>query len=217
MTTSSGNIEGTQIERLLAKPHWGVVLGILALLVGLAAWLWPRSPEEAASQPALYALRVQVVDPHKAPVEGARVRASAGNEPHLLPDGWWQVEIAQAKMPRDHRLTVWAEHPDWTAVRQEVTLGADPNPRLELVLQAADSALQGTVQDARGRGIPGARVSVVEQPVETRETDQDGRFRITIPLPPNKKVTVHVEHRSYAPQDAFCYVGSGCQVYLGRR
>src|SRR5436305_11764404 len=73
---------------------WATRLSLLAVPLALVVWLWARGPSPPQrGKPALYAVRVQVLDPQGHPVVAAKVRASAGNEPHLLPDGWRAIQI----------------------------------------------------------------------------------------------------------------------------
>ena len=96
---------------------------VLAAFAGIA----PPSPK-----PELYSVRVQILDPQGQPVSGSAVRASAGNEPHLLPDGWWEIQIPAAKVPADGQISLWAAHEAWEGNRADLRLGEDPNPRVEI-------------------------------------------------------------------------------------
>ena len=195
----------------------GIAIGIVGALLTTAAWLWPRAPEPPPPEsPALYALRVQVLDPDGQPVEGSEVRASAGNEPQRLPDGWWEVEIPGAKVPADRKITVWAEHTRWQGGRADLQLGEDPNPRAEIALRVPESRIRGVVVDAAERGVAGARVSARSHDAQSVVTDQDGRFELTVAAPREQSVRIHVEHDEFPPKDTFCYAGSdGCVVVVG--
>lgn len=108
---------------------WQWIFAIAGIALSIAFWRWqyPQSP-------ALYSLRVQVIDPAGNPVRGAALHVSAGNEPHLLQDGWWEVQIPRAKAPQNGRVTLWVEHPEWAVARATISLGDDPQPSLELKL-----------------------------------------------------------------------------------
>lgn len=115
-----------------------IIVAVIGVLVAVAAWLLPRSPQDSPSPsplPQIYAVRVQVLDPQGLPVSGSTIRSSAGNEPQRTPDGWWEVEIPAAKVPAGGQITLWAEHPDWQGSRVDVLLGGDPNVRVEIRLQ----------------------------------------------------------------------------------
>ncbi len=192
--------------------RWEALLAVAGVLIALGAWLWPRSPDgpgPGPQRPDLYALRVQVVDPGGRPVSGAKVRASAGNEPQLLPDGWWEVEIPRVKVPQDGHVEVWAESPAWDGAHGEVVLGTEPNPRLELTLRPPASHLGGVVQDRRGRLVAGARVLPLEARGSEAVTNASGRFELELAVPKETRVRLRTE----APgpgggsAEAYCYAG----------
>ncbi len=215
-------------------------LGVLGLLVGIAGavltaltWFFPRptippdrtsteppsmqtpaEPPTRAAAPAIYSLRVQVLDPEGNPVRGSTVRASAGNEPHLLPDGWWQVEVAAAKVPLDGKVTIWAEHRTFEPGRVDIELSDDANPSVEVRLKSPESRIGGTVVDDSNRGVAGARITVRSHGAGDAVTDQDGRFRLTVEAARGQRIRVHVEHSDFPPRDTFCVVGSECAVIL---
>jgi hypothetical protein len=193
---------------------WEVIIAVASIVLAVVLWRWPWP---LTKKPDLYSLRVQVVDPARTPVRNSMVRTSAGNEPHLLPDGWWEVQIPRAKVPVDGRVSVWAEHADWATAHAEVRLDEDAEPNLELRLQPPQGTVPGIVVDAQGRGVAGARVTVLEHAVGAAETDRDGRFHILLTAAAGTKVTLHVEHPDHLSQDAFCYVGTSCPVYLDGR
>ncbi|MFL6193404.1 MAG: toll/interleukin-1 receptor domain-containing protein, partial [Thermoanaerobaculia bacterium] len=126
---------------------WGIALSLLGVLLTLTVWLWPRSPEPPPlpERPAIYAVRVQVLDPQGQRAAGSTVLASAGNEPQRTPDGWWEVEIPTAKVPAGGRITLWAEHPEWGGNRRDLVLGADPNVQVEIRLKEPETWLRGRV------------------------------------------------------------------------
>jgi hypothetical protein len=189
---------------------WGIALSALGVIVGLAAWYWPRSPE-----PLIYAVRVQVLDPQGLPVPGSTVRASAGNEPQRTPDGWWEVEIPAAKVPADGQITLWAEHPDWQGNREDVLLGNDPNVRIEIRLKEPESWLRGQVVDESGQGLAGARVFRQDGRAGEAVTDAEGRFAFKLSVSPETRVRLGAEHEGLSPADTFCLAGRDtCSIVL---
>src|SRR5258708_7606655 len=106
VTASSSSIAKSKARK--AWWSWGIGLGVLGALLTLATWRWPFH-----HMPGIYAVRVAVLDPQGRPIVGATVRASAGNEPQMLPDGWWEVEIPAAKVPANGWVSLWAEHENW--------------------------------------------------------------------------------------------------------
>ena len=214
-------------KRRLNSVHLGLALGVLGILLTLFAWLVPRGaaptlqdllPEEVSRSavPDLYALRLQVLDPNGYPVDGSSIRASSGNEPHLLPDSWWQLEIPRAKVPWDGQISLWAEHPQWKTAREVVSLGDDPNPALEIRLEVPREHIRGSVVDAEGRLIEGARVSVQNHDGSSAITGSDGRFELWVSAARHAKARLHVKHADYPPpQGGSCFVGrDGCALIL---
>lgn len=213
--------------RRLRLRHLGFALGLLGVLLTIIAWLFPRGaalpsndlPSKEVSRlalPDLYALRLQVLDPSGRPIDGSSVRTSSGNEPHLLPDGWWQLEIPRAKVPLDGQINIWAEHSQWKTARKVVRLGDDPNPALEMRLEVPRERVGGSVVDAEGRLIEGARVSVQNHDGSSSITDSDGRFELWISAAQHAKARLYVEHANYPPpQGGSCFVGrDGCSLIL---
>jgi TIR domain len=203
-----------------ARTWWknrAIALSLLVVLLTLAGWLWLRSPEPPPLRPGIYAVRVQVVDPKGQPVTGSTIRASTGNEPQRTPDGWWEVEIPAAKVPAASRITLWAEHPDWGGNRKDLILGADPNVQVEIRLKAPESWLRGQVIDERGRGLEGVRVSRQDGTLEEALTDSEGRFALTLSVPPETRIRLRADPKakSLAPADTFCLAGRDtCSILL---
>lgn len=198
------------------RGSWGLGLLAVTLVVVLSvfSWLRPQQPAPTPS-PDLYSLRLQVLDATGRPVEGSKVKTSAGNEPHLLPDGWWQIEIPAVKVPANGQVTLWVEHPEWKEARRILQLGDDPNPQLEIRLEVPDEPLAGIVVNAEGRGVEGARVTARNFAASAAVTDQDGRFELSVEAARDQRVRLHIEHSDYVPKDSFCFAGStGCSVVL---
>lgn len=198
---------------------WATGISLLVVTLALATWLWARGPSPPQRvKPALYAVRVQVLDPQGHPVAAAKVRASAGNEPHLLPDGWWEVQIPDAKVPSDKRVTFWAEHEDWEGNRGDLRLGDDPNPRVEVHLKEPETWLRGQVVDGSDRVVPGARVVPQEGLPGMSFTDAEGRFALKLAVPREARIRLRAEPPSGPPGDAFCYAGrDSCSIVLEKK
>ncbi|MFL6201088.1 MAG: TIR domain-containing protein [Thermoanaerobaculia bacterium] len=188
---------------------WGAVL---VLPVGVfCAWFWLRSP-------ALYSVRVQVLDPEGRPVAGATIHVSAGNEPQRLLDGWWEVEVPGAKAPADGQITIWVEHEDWEGNRKDLHLGADANPRAEIRLKKPESWLRGLVSDVTRHPLSYAKVSCESGASKSVVTDKDGRFALKLPLPKDVKIRIRAEHEGFAPVATYCYSGDdGCPIVLEKK
>lgn len=203
-----------------ASWNWSFALAILGVAGTLGAWFWPKlfGPSWQAPRPTIYAVRVQVLDPQGHPVTGSTLRTSAGNEPHLLPDGWWQVEIPAAKVSADGRIKLWAEHADWDGNSAVLGLGGDPNPQVEIRLKQPETWLRGQVVDSADLALPGVRVSRQYGTSGVAITNAEGRFELRLPVPRETRVRVRAEHKGSPPIDTFCYAGrDSCSIVLGKK
>jgi hypothetical protein len=198
--------------------NWGAMLSLLGVILTLGAWLLPRSPSTLPppQRPPLYSIRVQVLDPQGRPVTGSRIRSSAGNEPHLLPDGWWQVEIPAAKVPANGQISMWAQHESWEGNRVSLRLREDPNPQVEIRLKQLETWVRGRVVDGLKRAIPGVRVVPQNGEPGVAITDADGRFELKLSVPQETRVRLRAEHPGRTPEDdVFCYAGRDtCPIVL---
>ncbi|HEV7507407.1 MAG TPA: TIR domain-containing protein [Thermoanaerobaculia bacterium] len=192
----------------------GIALGLLGIVATIATWQWPVSPK-----PMIYAVRVQVLDPQGQPVSGSTIRTSAGNEPHLLPDGWWEVQIPAAKVPSDGLIALWAAHEAWEGNHVELRLGKDTNPRVEIRLKTPETWLRGRVVDQHERTLSGVRVSRDDGgPGEPAITDGEGRFALKLSVPREARVWLRSELAGSAPGRDLCYAGrDSCSIVLEKR
>jgi TIR domain len=194
---------------------WGILLSALSVVGSLSAWRWPHLFEPTPPRPALYAVRVQIVDPQRHPVAGAAIRVSAGNEPHLLPDGWWQVEVPAAKVPADGWIMIRADDPDWEGRSVHLHLGAEPNPAVEIFLKQPETWLRGRVVDGSGRVLPKVRITRADGGAGMALTDRDGRFELKVTARVGAPLRVHGEADGWRPAEEFCHAGSeSCSIVL---
>ncbi len=220
----TGTVDMTAAHRSKpAKPRkkwwdWGIAISLIGLVATLVAWFWPFSPTPPPPpvKPGIYAVRVQVLDPRGHPVEGAKVRASTGNEPQGLPDGWWEVEIPAAKVPKDGRISLWADHPSWDGNRVDLSLGDDPNPRAEVHLKEPETWIRGRVEG--GRSLAGLRISRKDGAPGEAITDAEGRFEIKLSEPQGTPVRLRVTHAATEIGDTYCYAGhDNCSIPLEKQ
>jgi hypothetical protein len=190
---------------------------LLVAVLAFGAWLWPQLPS-TPPKPTIYAVRVQVLDPHGQPVRDSTIRASAGNEPHLLPDGWWQVEIPEAKAPIDGQVSLWAVHNEWEGGQASLILGEDPNPQVQIRLRQPQAWIRGRVVDGNDRLLQGVQVSRQDGTPGEATTDEQGRFALELSVPRETRVRLRSEYKSWPPGDDFCYAGRDtCWIVLEKR
>lgn len=190
-------------------------LFVVSLVVAVALWYWPHTQKE--QRPKVYSIRVQVLDPQGQPIDGSHVKSSAGNEPHLLPDGWWEIQVPAAKVPVSGRISIWAEHEDWGARQADLTLGADPNPSAIITLSAPKTWLRGQIIDRNGRGLPGVKVSILGGESVQTMSGSDGRFELELSNPNGRRVRVRSERSGAILGDDFCLTGrDDCNIVVAR-
>lgn len=203
------------VPRLLSRGlNWGITLSASGLLATLAAWYWPFSP--APAKPAIYSIRVQVLDPEGRPVSGSSVRTSAGNEPQQLPDGWWEIEVPSAKVPNSGRIAVRADHPEWEGAQVELSLENDPNASVGIHLRPPSSWLRGRAVDSAGRDLEGVRITALGHAIDGTTTGTDGRFELKLPVVGSSRIRVRAEFGGQGSVDVFCYSGrDSCLIHWG--
>ena len=141
--------------------------------------------------------------------------ASAGNEPHLLPDGWWEIQIPAAKVPIAGQVSLWAEHEDWEGSRADLHLGKEANPQVEIHLKQPETWLRGRVVDGHDRTVAGVRVSSQDGLPGVAVTGAEGRFALKLAVPRETRVRLRAEYPGWPPGDTFCYAGrDSCSIVL---
>jgi hypothetical protein len=172
----------------------------------------PQAPASLPTKPVLYAVRVQVFDPQGQPVEGATIRASVGNEPHRLPDGWWQIDIPAVKVPADGRISLRADHKDWKGNQVELILAADSNPQVKIHLNEPETWVRGQVVDQSGRGVSGAKVFRQGGPSEVAIANEEGHFELRLTVPSGERVRLRAELGEQVAGVNFCLADSDCSI-----
>lgn len=195
---------------------WVAVVTVLIAFASLMRDYFDLQFVERA--PALYALRVQVLDPQKHPVRTASLRISAGHEPQRLSDGWWEIEIPRAKLPKDGRVTIWAESTVWSPAEYQVVLGAEPNPSVTMHLGIQWVKVYGRVLDVQGQPLSGFDVSLVAGGQASVISDALGRFEFTVPKTAESKMRLRAQGPAASGEPAaveeYCYVDKLCELIL---
>ncbi len=198
--------------------NWGIAISLLGLAVTLAAWLRPLPPTSPPQpgKPRIYAVRVQVLDPQGQPIEGAKVCTSTNNEPHLLLDGLWEVEIPSGNVPKNGRVSFWANHPSWTENQVSLFLGDDPNPRVEIHLKMPETWIRGRVEAQQI--LAGLRISRSDGAHGQAVTDAQGRFEFRLSRPSRTRIRLRAEKNGVELGNNFCYTNDdNCSIVLEKR
>jgi len=191
------------------RKSWGLWAGALALVVALGFVLF------RPGKPDLYEVRVQTLDPEGRPVGGATVRTSTGNEPHFLQDGWWEVQVPRVKVPRDGKISIWAEHKAWEGSQTDITLANDANVRAEIRLKQPQTWILGRVVNEDNTALAGVHISHEGGLPGGATSESDGSFALQLPLPPERRVGLRAELEGWSSETIYCYTGRhGCQVVL---
>lgn len=198
------------LEELAMPPKlWIPLVVLVAIAAGVVFWITRPSPPEL---PELYAVRVVVRDAQGQAVEGAKVRASTGNEAQYLPaDGWWEIEIPRVKVPLDGKVSITADHQGVTG-KAELTLEADPNVRAEIDLPPIRTTIRGHVSGPDDESVADARVSIPGFP--SVASDGEGNFVLETDRPKGELVRVRTEHPGYPPKEQNCYADNPRPCYV---
>jgi hypothetical protein len=210
----------TTVATLRSWRRWSAGLLLLTGILTLSAWLPSRflAPPRPPPKPETYVVRVQVLDPNGRPVTKAKIRCSAGKAPKPLPDGEWGVVIPAAKVPADGLISLWAEHDEWEGSQREITLGADPNPRIKISLKVPESWILGQVVDENSRPLSGVRISRQDGARGEAKTDAQGRFELKLSVRPDVLIRLRSEREGWRPGDDFCYAGrASCSILLEKK
>ena len=177
-------------------------------LVLLVYTLWPGPAAE------VYRLRVTVRAPDGTLTTDAEVTVRPVGEVQKTAGGW-VVEVAAAMLPADRRLLLEARAERALPSEETVQLGEDYQPQVELRLGAPPHAeIRGTVVDAGGRPVAGARVRVHGYD-EVVTSDAQGFFKISAWAPEGETVQLQVLANGYRPGNPFVPAGSrSAQVQL---
>jgi hypothetical protein len=201
------------------RPKLSCSLAIsLALVLGALAtyqvWVapigfWPKKPD-------LYEVRVQLLDPDGRPVSGGKIRTSTGNEALFLPqDGWWEIQVPRAKVPKDGKVTLWAEHDDWESNQPDLVLRSDRNVQARIHLKPPQSTIRGRVVDENNHALAGVKIAPQDGTPGGATSEPDGTFALVLPVPRERRIGLRAELKGWAPDTTYCYAGrDGCQVVL---
>ncbi len=193
---------------------------ILTGILILSAWLPSHflAPPRSVSKPDIYFIRIQILDPNGRALTKTKILCSAGKPPKLLPNGEWGVVIPAAKVPTDGLISLSAEHEEWEGNQREITLGADPNPRIQISLKVPESWIRGQVVDENSRPLSGVHISRQDGARGETKTDAQGRFVLKLSVRPDALIRLRSELEGWQPGDDFCYAGrASCSILLEKK
>jgi len=161
--------EGPRILRLLLR--YGFWLALLVVVLGFGL---QYSRDQQRSR---YHIRVTVLDAQGFPVDDATIHSPRG-EVQKVASGW-EIALPVASKPEDGELVVRASKPEaFLKGESTVELGKDFQPSVTIRLEPLPpDTVHGTVVDASGRSISGARVWIAEHE-ESVVTGPDGQFEL---------------------------------------
>jgi hypothetical protein len=181
---------------------WGGLIAIILLtLTPTIADTLLRHQAQAAD---LYRLRVTVVDPDSVPVDHAKVWSSWGGQPKEF-SGGWEFDIPRSTIPKAGEVTVFGSlEQAFLRGQSKVALNSDMNPAIILVLRSDTTAeIVGSVVDASGRPVDGARVWVEAHTDEAVSASNDGAFRLRTHSSDGQQVLLHASKPRYTPVTQF--------------
>lgn len=145
---------------------------------------------------SLYRVTVVVLDPDGNRVKNCKVSTDVPSQAYDIGDAK-QVEISPGHLSADRKVIVFASD-DFGRLGQKVlTLGNDQTPTVNVTLVPKPSEVRGNVFDRSGKGIVGARVSIIGND-ESAVTTEGGLFVIKTQVPSGQPLTILVEKAGFA-------------------
>lgn len=173
------------------------VLIVVVVLAVLASASLPLVAKYIEQKGSLYRVTVSVLDPDGKRVKTPRVSTDVPSQNYDIGDSK-QVEIALAHVPADRKITFFASDDLGEEGQSSLTLADDRTPTLTMTLAAKPSEVRGNVLDRTGKGIVGARVSLIGRD-ESGVTTEGGLFIIRTHIPAGQPVTLLVEKDGFSP------------------
>jgi hypothetical protein len=179
-------------------------LVVLALLIvcclGIAPIIADAYLRHAASSDVYY-VRVDAVDSHNIPVQGAVLHVAAVNDTATNSEGVGNLTIPLATLNATKKITIYADlNPQSLHGHADLTLGTDMHPSITITLiHPTDATVTGIVEDDAGNALSGAGVSVVGG--ASGLTGADGGFTLKANAADNEIVRLHAQKTGYKAVD----------------
>jgi hypothetical protein len=198
-----------QIKKVVSPSLWTLyhnhIYGV-ASVIGLILAIWALLPKKAQerdsissdlNKSATYQIRVIVIDSNNQPVGDAEINSAPYEGKRI--GGGWQLDIPQAAIPKDKKLSIWATKDGGIYKGStEYTLGDDYNPHITVKLYHDVSAkIKGQVNDEDGKHLSGATVYIEGYLAEKVVTSEDGLFDLPAHAAPYEPVHLFVERAGY--------------------
>jgi hypothetical protein len=155
--------------------------------------------EPGGKLPAIYRVRVTLLDPQRHPVEDAKVWSTVGGEPKKVAGGW-QFDIPSASVPMNGQVTFYAtKESAFLGGETPLLLGADPNPAvtIDLGMRVSEVNIRGIILDGENNAVGEVRVNVVGYESEAVITHPHGGFVLPAHAAVEKQVLLHAEKPGY--------------------
>jgi hypothetical protein len=185
-----------------------VVVAILICVLGLAPII-ANAYLKQSGHPAVYRLRIMVVNPQGIPVSGAILRTPVLHDTAVTSDGVAELTIPRATLAADDKITVYADlDVGGLHAVEDFQLSDDPNPSKTIKLKlVSDAVVSGLVEDSFLHAVSGASVSVVGG--EAGLTKSNGTFSLKANAAVGQQVRLHVEKSGYQAVDQDHPAGEG--------
>ncbi len=180
------------------------------LLSGIILWASRYAVNHQATPLSgeMYRVRVIVLNPEGDPVKGAVLRTSVSAD-IMTGEGVAVVSFQKDLIPADGRLTIFADVvPDSLHGRADLWLASDFSPAVTIVLgRALNATITGLVEDEKGQGVEGVRVSVLGG--EADWTNTTGIFSLKTDAAIGQAVRIRAEKPGYAAVDMLARASTG--------
>ena len=141
---------------------WGIVVVICVL--GLAPTIAQAYLRRLEIIRTVYLVRIIVVDSQNVPVSGATIKTTVSSETTTTNQGIAQISIPQATVPKDGKITIYADLDSACAHgHKEIQLASDLNPQVTIGVSADSNAISGLVEDNAGGLFPVQRSVCLEE------------------------------------------------------
>jgi hypothetical protein len=171
-----------------------IVVVVLAVLASASLPLVAKYIEEKGG---IYRVTVAVFDLEGNRAKAPKVSTDVPSQSYDIGDSK-QIEIALAHVPADRKVTFFASDSTGREGQTSLNLADDRTPSVTVKIAAKPSEVRGNVLDRSGKGVTGARVSIIGEDGSVA-TGDGGLFIIATRIPTGQPVTLLIEKDGYSP------------------